>query len=109
MAADRSSTDSATLVALAVTSLKPSAISYITLTVLVIFAWILPMLSLISSVAVAVSAASVLTSFATTANPLLDSPARAASIVALRARSLVSEPPPFFDKSHEKNRVSSGR
>ena len=44
---------------------------------------------LISSVAFAVSLASSLTSLATTAKPLPDSPARAASMVAFNARRLV--------------------
>ncbi len=46
-------------------------------------------LRLISSVALAVSLASSLTSLATTAKPLPASPARAASMVAFRARRLV--------------------
>ena len=47
------------------------------------------MLTPISSVALAVWLAKVLTSVATTAKPLPASPARAASMVALRARRLV--------------------
>ena len=51
--------------------------------------WIASIRLPISSVADAVSRARVLTSLATTANPLPLSPARAASIVALSARRLV--------------------
>ena len=51
--------------------------------------WICPICWLISSVALAVCAASSLTSAATTAKPRPASPARAASIVALSARRFV--------------------
>ena len=51
--------------------------------------WIATTFWPISSVAAAVPFASSLTSFATTANPLPASPARAASIVALSARRFV--------------------
>ncbi len=51
--------------------------------------WIFSSFLLISSVALAVSLASSFTSLATTAKPLPASPARAASMVALSARSLV--------------------
>src|SRR5436190_6343278 len=51
--------------------------------------WIASILWPMSSVARAVSLASSLTSWATTAKPLPASPARAASIVALRARRFV--------------------
>src|SRR5271165_3498068 len=51
--------------------------------------WMASILRLMSSVALAVSLASSLTSLATTAKPLPASPARAASIVALSARRLV--------------------
>src|SRR6516165_8143447 len=51
--------------------------------------WIASILWLISSVALAVCLASSLTSLATTAKPLPASPARAASMVAFRARRFV--------------------
>ena len=52
-------------------------------------AWMASIFRLMSSVALAVSLASSLTSLATTANPLPASPARAASMVAFRASRLV--------------------
>src|SRR5262245_34553390 len=55
----------------------------------VVISWIEPICSAISSVALAVCPASDFTSAATTANPLPDSPARAASIVAFKASRLV--------------------
>jgi len=55
----------------------------------VVSAWIVAIFRPISSVALAVALASSLTSLATTANPLPASPARAASIVAFRARRFV--------------------
>ena len=58
-------------------------------TVVLVAAWISPILLLISPVALAVWSASCLTSAATTAKPLPASPARAASMVALSARRLV--------------------
>jgi hypothetical protein len=58
-------------------------------TLLVVSFWIASILAEMSSVAFAVSLASSLTSLATTAKPLPASPARAASMVALRARRLV--------------------
>jgi hypothetical protein len=51
--------------------------------------WIEPICSAISSVGFAVWPASDFTSAATTAKPLPDSPARAASMVALSAKRLV--------------------
>src|ERR1700734_658932 len=64
-------------------------ISPMALIALLVSAWIASIFWLISSVALAVSRASSLTSLATTANPLPASPARAASMVALRASRLV--------------------
>ena len=55
----------------------------------VVFDWIASIFRLMSSVAVPVSLASSLTSLATTAKPLPASPARAASMLAFRASSLV--------------------
>ena len=64
-------------------------ISSIAFTAAVVSPWIASTRRAMSSVAFAVSCASSFTSFATTANPLPASPARAASIVALSASRLV--------------------
>src|SRR5580658_2477132 len=64
-------------------------ISSMALIALLVLLWIASIFWLMSSVALAVSLASSLTSLATTAKPLPASPARAASIVALSANRLV--------------------
>ena len=65
------------------------AIPVIAVVAAAVSAWIASTRRAMSSVALAVSWASSLTSFATTAKPFPASPARAASIVALRASRFV--------------------
>ena len=70
-------------------SATAAVIDLISPTALLVAPWIAAIWAAMSSVAVAVCPASVLTSKATTAKPLPASPARAASIVAFKASKLV--------------------
>ena len=75
--------------AISLTLLMVSPMPLIAVTALPVADWFADICAEISPVALAVWLASDLTSLATTAKPLPASPARAASIVALRARRLV--------------------
>ena len=89
VAAPCSSTAAAIVAATPLISRMRPAIPPIAPTVCPVTPWICAIWWLISSVALAVWLASSLTSAATTAKPRPASPARAASMVALRARRLV--------------------
>ncbi len=87
--ADCCSTADATATAMPFISVIVAPIVRIAATACCVTRWISPICPAISSVALAVWPARLFTSPATTAKPRPASPARAASIVALRARRLV--------------------
>ena len=88
---DCSSMAAAMVETMVFTSLMTSTICPMSLTALPVAPWMPPMRSRMSLVASAVLSASSLISLATTAKPRPASPARAASMVAFRARRLVWE------------------
>jgi membrane protein implicated in regulation of membrane protease activity len=88
VAAPCSSTAAAIELAISLTRLIVVPIAAIAWTELPVVDWIALICVVISSVALAVCVARFLTSAATTAKPLPASPARAASMVALRASRL---------------------